>query len=125
MDWENCGNSFRSRKGAGMDDPNKENDKEFETFLRQFQLRQARPLTESTSGQAASGRGKRRWIFAAGAGIALAFPSTSPLLNFIRSRGSSATIEVAGDSSYRIGEKIAGVPIRSGSVETTALVLED
>jgi mono/diheme cytochrome c family protein len=107
-----------------MDDPNRENDKEFEAFLRQFQLRQAGPLTESTSGQAASGHGKRRWIFAAAAVIAVAFLSTSLIWN-MRSRGPSATIEVAGDSSYRIGEKIAGVPIRSGSVESTALVLED
>ena len=108
-----------------MDDSNRENDTEFEAFLRQFQLRQAGLLTESTSAPAGAGHGKRRWILGAAAVIAVAFLSTSLLWNFMNTRSPSATIEVAGDSSYKFGEKITGAPIHSGSVESMSFVLED
>ena len=86
-----------------MDNP----DRDFEAFLRQFHLRRPKPFLEEMPPVVPVRRKRHSWVLAAAAVIVAALLSVSLLRNFLRPTGPSATVEAPGDSSYRVGEKIA------------------
>src|SRR5262245_52695656 len=67
MAFRSCGISFRSRKGAGMDNQ----DKDFEAFLQRFQLRKPAPFLEARE-EVVPMRRRAHWWLLAGATIASA-----------------------------------------------------
>ena len=102
-----------------------EHDKQFESYLRQFQLRQPGPVPEIAT---LKRRSSVKWGLAAAA--AVVFVAASSIL-FVRNSGNvagpKATVEAAGNPSmYRVGETIeAGSVIRSNSAVGLVLALED
>lgn len=99
-------------------------DKEFESFLGQFELRQHRQFPQTIPPQEL--RKTHRWILAAAAVVVISILSVALLRNFSRPGSPSAVVEVAGDSSYTAGEAIAARKvIRSGGFEPMTLKLED
>src|SRR5436190_23566728 len=74
MDCRNCASSFRWERGGNMD----EQDKQFESYLRQFRLRKPRSLPEIAS---MSRRSSMRWVLAAAAVVLVAGLSTLILHN--------------------------------------------
>jgi hypothetical protein len=97
-------------------------DEEFEGFLRQFRLRSPGPLHEVTS----RSRWINRWILVVAAAV-LAVPLAILLFRSLAGTGGPyATVEIAGYSPYKVGEKIgAGRAVRSSSVDSAVLALED
>ena len=101
-----------------------EQDREFETFLEQFQLRQHGAFLEDAPVHTSPKTS--RWMLAVAATAALMILSIPVIRNLVHTTAPPATIEVAGDSLYRIGEKISnGTAIRSGGLERLLLALED
>ena len=98
-------------------------DKEFETFLEQFELRHQRPFPQENPVEA--GRSMQRWVLAAAAVIVASLLSIPLLRHFFQATYPGAIVETAGDSSYRTGETVAGTTIRSGAFEPLSLRLED
>ena len=99
-------------------------DKEFETFLAQFELRQHRGFP----GESPMIPRRRRtpWILAVAALVVAGVLSISWLRNFSRETLPFAMVEVAGDSTYKPGETVVfGIPIHSGGFESAALKLKD
>jgi ferric-dicitrate binding protein FerR (iron transport regulator)/cytochrome c5 len=100
-------------------------DKEFESFLRQFQLRQPAALEDLTARPRQTLGKTYRWIPAAAAGIAVVLLSAALIRNAVVLGKPAATVEAAGDSAYRTGEKIAsGSRIRAGASDGIVLGLE-
>lgn len=100
---------------------------EFESFLKQFQLRSPGPLPEvfpARDRQPQRSRG--RWLMAAAAVIAL-LVSSALIRNFVTVHGPSATVDMAGNNSlYKVGQKIeAGDVIRSNDATGLVVALED
>ena len=98
-------------------------DKEFETFLEQFELRHQRPFPQENPVE--TGRRMQWWILAAAAVIVASLLSIPLLRHFFQATYPGAIVETAGDSSYRAGETVAGTTIRSGAFEPLSLRLED
>jgi hypothetical protein len=98
-------------------------DKEFETFLEQFELRHQRPFPQENPVEARPGM--QWWILAAAAVIVASLLSIPLLRHFFQPTYPGAIVETAGDSSYRAGETVAGTTIRSGAIEPLTLRLED
>src|SRR5262245_50521077 len=119
MDFRNCASSFKSRKEAAMDNQ----DREFEAFLGQFALRQHRPFPEEA---VVDPPRRYRWVLATAA-VAVASLLSIPIVRQLIPGGvQSATVQIAGDSSYSAGEKIVpGEPIRSGVSESAVIRLKD
>jgi len=100
-------------------------DKEFEIFLRQFELRRPRPPFQSEVSKMNPAR-RRWWAIATAAVIVVA--ALGGLLVRIVSLDeiASATVEMAGDSSFSAGERIAsGHLIQSGQGQALTLTLMD
>jgi len=99
-------------------------DEQFESYLRQFRLRQPGPLNEMAS---LKRRSSMKWVLAAATVVVVAGLSVL----FVRNDGSGsspkATVEAAGNPSlYRVGEVIeAGKVIRSNSAVGLLLAMED
>lgn len=99
-------------------------DKEFESFLSQFELRQHRQFPQAVPPQ--EFRKTRRWILAAAAVAVISILSFALLRNFSRVGSPGTVVEAAGDSSYTAGETVSrGRVIRSGGLESLTLKLED
>jgi FecR-like protein len=98
-------------------------DKEFETFLEQFELRHQRPFPQENPVEARTGM--QWWIMAAAAVIVASLLSIPLLRHFFQPTYPGAIVETAGDSSYRAGETVAGTTIRSGGFEPLSLRLDD
>ena len=102
-----------------MDTP----DKEFEQLLGQFKLRQPAPFPSEVSDLRRE-RSRVRWMMPAAAAVALAVIG----LLWFRSPTTSAfaKVEIAGDSSYRVGEVLhPGTSIQSGPKESMVLSTKD
>jgi len=99
-------------------------DKEFETYLRQFRLRQPGPPAEVASLRR---RSSMRWVLAAAVVVLVIGLSAVLLRKPTSGAGPKATIEAAGTPSvYRVGEIIEGGRIvRSNSAQGLVLALED
>src|SRR5262245_52403963 len=103
-----------------------EQDRELETFLRQFQLRQHRAFPAEVPVEVASRRQGRLGVLAAVAAVTLAAISLPLVRHFMNPVFPAATVETAGDSAYSAGETIAaGNAIHSGGFETLFLRLDD
>jgi mono/diheme cytochrome c family protein len=102
-----------------------EQDKEFETFLQQFQLRRHTAFPAEVPVEKASRWHGTRWVLAAAAAaVVVAVLSLTLLRSLLNS--SAAIVELAGDSTYQAGETIApGTVIRSGGFETLVVRLND
>ena len=100
-------------------------DEQFESYLRQFRLRQPGSLPEMAS---LKRRSSVRWGLAAAAAVVLVAALSIVLVrNSGNVGGPKATVEAAGNPSlYRVGETIeAGKVIRSNSAVGLLLALED
>src|SRR5580700_8333355 len=118
MDYPSYVNSFSSRREANMH----KDDEEFERFLRQFRLQEPGPLPQFVPSPR---RRTTRWILAAALLVVVALPAAF-IRHFLMASSPYVTVEAAGDSSYKMGEKIkAGFIIRSGTHEGAMLALED
>src|SRR5438093_1535801 len=96
---------------------------EFEAFLKRFHLRKPDPLPEPAPVRK---RWNVRWAFAAAAVVAAVLVTALLVHNIGRTTGPYATIEAAGDSPYKIGEKIsAGRLVRAGAREGIVIALQD
>jgi hypothetical protein len=99
-------------------------DKEFETFLGQFELRKHRGLPMEAPVEAA--RRTHRWIWTAAAAVIVASVLSIPVLRNFTRGASGAIVEAAGDSNYATGDTIAAnQAIRSGSFDPAILRLAD
>ena len=103
-----------------MDDQNEE----FEAFLRQFQLRE---LSSPPEAVALPNRWTAQWMILAAVAAVFAVVLLSVVVrNFRGTSPSYATVEVAGDSLYKIGEKVeAGGIVRTDGSQSLVLALED
>jgi hypothetical protein len=101
-----------------------EHDKQFESYLRQFRIRQPGPLPEIASMRR---RSSMRWVLAAAAVVLIAGLSALFVRKDESTVGPQATVEAAGNPSlYRGGETIeAGKVIQSNSAVGLFLALED
>jgi len=99
-------------------------DEQFESYLRQFRLRQPGPLPEMASMKRRSTAG---WLLAAAAVVLAAGVSVVLVRNSGNGAGPKAIVESAGSPSlYRVGETIeSGKVIRSNSAVGLLLALED
>jgi len=101
-----------------------EHDKQFESYLRQFRLKNPGPLPELAS---LKRRSAAKWVLAAAAVVL----SIGVSMVLVRKPGSNAgpkaTVEIAGNPSmYQVGEVVeAGRVIRSNSAVGLLLALED
>ena len=105
-----------------------EQDREFETFLRQFHLREHAAFPAEGPVEVASPWHGRRWIVATvAAAAAVVAVLLLPLLRDLSNPVSPvATVEISGDSTYKAGDTImAGNTIHSGGFETLLLRLRD
>ena len=104
-----------------------EQDKEFETFLKRFQLRQHAPFPAEVPVEASPRRHGRRWVLAAAAAAIVAVLSLPLARHFFLSPVSpAATVEAVGDSMYKAGQTIpAGTVIHSGGFEPLLIRLKD
>lgn len=99
-------------------------DREFETFLGQFELRKPRGL--SIAAPVEDARRTHRWIWAAVAAVIVASVFSIPVLRNFTRGASGAIVEAAGDSNYATGDTIAAnQAIRSGSFDPVMLRLAD
>jgi hypothetical protein len=99
-------------------------DKEFETFLAQFELRQHRAFP----GESPMIPRRRRtpWILAVAALVVAGVLSIPWLRNLSRETLPVVMVEVVGDSTYKAGEAVVfGTPIHSGGFESATLKLKD
>jgi hypothetical protein len=96
---------------------------EFEGFLRQFHLRTPGPLPEPPSVRS---RLNGRWLLAGAAAVSAILVAAALLWNSAGPSRPFATVEAAGDSMYRNGEKVgAGRTVQSGPAEGMIIALED
>ena len=99
-------------------------DKEFETFLAQFELRQYRAFPGES--QMIPRRRRTPWVLAVAALVVAGVLSIPWLRNFSRETLPVAMVEVSGDSTYKAGEAVVfGTPIHSGGFESATLKLKD
>src|SRR5882672_1444656 len=99
-------------------------DEQFESYLRQFRLRQPGPLPEMASMKR---RSSVTWLLVAAAVVLVAGLSMVLVRKSGGDVGPKATVEAAGNPSlYQVGETIeAGKVIRSNSAVGLLLALED
>lgn len=101
-----------------------EHDKQFESYLRQFRLKNPAPLPELAS---LKRRSSVKWVLAAAAVVVAAGVSMVLVREAGSNAGPKATVEAAGNPSlYRVGETIeAGKVVQSNSAVGLLLALED
>src|SRR5262245_23183517 len=100
-------------------------DREFESFLRQFRLRQPSGFENLIAERRQAIRRTHRWIPVAAAAVVVVLLSVALIRNVAVLGKPAATVEAAGDSGYRTGEKIAaGSRIRAGATDGIVLGLE-
>jgi hypothetical protein len=103
-----------------------EQDKKFETFLRQFHLRRHAPFPAEALEEATPRHRRRLWVLAAAAAAIVAVLSIPVVRDAFRPVSPAAVVEVTGDSVYKAGETIAaGIVIHAGGFEPLLVRLED
>jgi FecR protein len=103
-----------------------EQDKEFETFLRQFHLRQHAAFPAEAPVEATSRWHGRRWVFAAASAAIVAVLAIPLVRDRFNPVSPAAVVEVTGDSKYKAGDSLAaGTVIHSGGFEPLLVRLED